>query len=161
MITASARLYFRKINTGDRDALWNIYADKEAMQYRGSAALESPEDADHMTAKTIQDYSSNGECRLAIVEKISGLLIGTFLYKTLSETDCVIGYSIGKDFWKKGYGLEALNQMLVYLQQMGYTRLIATTRTENISSSKLLEKAGFSLVSENKREAELSFEKNI
>jgi ribosomal-protein-alanine N-acetyltransferase len=161
MITASARLNFRKINTGDRDALWNIYSDKEAMQYRGNKPLETMEEAAQMIERTILDYGSSGECRLAIIEKESGLLIGTFLYTTISETDCVIGYSIGKDFWKKGYGLEALNQMLIYLQQMGYSRFIATTKTENISSSKLLKKAGFSLVAENKREAELSFEKEI
>ena len=160
MVTATARLYFREINTGDRDQLFNIYADKEAMQYRGSKHLERIEDADYMIAKTLRDYSSGGECRLAIVEKDSGLLIGSFLYQTLSETTCCIGYSIGKDFWRRGYAQEALNHMLVYLKQMGYTQILATTKTGNTASSRVLEKAGFNLKVQNYLDASLEFEKN-
>lgn len=160
MITATARLYFREINAGDRDELFKIYSDKEAMQYRGSMPLERIEDADHMIAKTLRDYSSGGECRLAIVTRDSGLLIGSFLYKTLSETACSIGYSIGKDFWRRGYAQEALNHMLIYLKQMGYTQILATTKTENTASSRILEKAGFHLKVRNYLDASLEFEKN-
>lgn len=161
IITASQRLYFRAINTGDRDDLFRIYSDKEAMQYRGSKHLEHIEDADAMIAKTLRDYSSGGECRWAIVEKDSELLIGSFLYKTISETACEIGYSIGRNFWGQGYAQEALNQMLVYLKQMGYSQIVATTKTDNTASSRILEKAGFSLVLRNYLDASLEFEKKI
>ncbi len=161
MITDTTRLYFREINTGDRDELFKIYSDKEAMQYRGSKHLESIEEADMMIAKTLRDYTSGGECRWAIVAKDSGLLVGSFLYKTLSETRCEIGYSIGKDFWGRGYAQEALNRMLVYLEQRGYTQIMATTKTGNTASSRILEKAGFRLKVRNHLDDSFEFEKSI
>ena len=161
MITATERLHFRTITTADRDAFFRIYSDKEAMQYRGNGPLETLEDADRMIAKSIHDYSTNGECRLAIVETASGLPIGSFLYKTLSETTCEIGYSIGRAYWGRGYGLEAVLAMQGYLRQMGYDTLLATTKTENVASSRLLQKAGFQLVSEDKATGQLWFEQDL
>lgn len=161
IITTSQRLHFRAINAGDRDDLFRIYSDQEAMQYRGSQHLERIEDADVMIAKTLRDYTSGGACRWAIVEKDSGLLIGSFLYKTISETTCEIGYSIGRHFWGQGYAQEALGHMLVYLKQMGYSQIVATTRTENTASARVLEKAGFSLTVRNYLDASLEFEKKI
>lgn len=161
MITATTRLYLRTISPTDRDAFFRIYSDKEAMQHRGNAPLETLEDADRMIAKTLRDYGSNGECRLAIVETASDQPIGSFLYKTLSETSCEIGYSIGREYWGRGYGLEAVQAMQAYLRQMGYHVLLATTKTENIASSRLLQKAGFDLVSEDKATGQLWFELDL
>lgn len=159
MITTTARLQFRTITAADRDALFAIYADKETMKYRGSKPLESREDAARMVAKTIRDYSSSGACRLAIADT-SGTLIGTFLYKTLNETDCEIGYSIGKDYQGRGYATEALHHMISFLQNLGYKHLFAATHPDNTASSKLLLKAGFHRV-ENTGTDQLHFAKTI
>lgn len=145
IIAQSERLYVRNLHYDDQAKLFNIYSDKEAMKYRSTPAFESLEDARKMIDKTIEQIESKKEFRLGIVENDTNELVGTFLYKIMDKTTCEVGYSLGKAYWKLGYGYEILNTMLHYLNEIGFKNIIATTKKENAASIKLLTKAGFQL----------------
>jgi [ribosomal protein S5]-alanine N-acetyltransferase len=160
-IATSERVYIRQLNFSDQAQLFNMYADKEAMQYRSTAAFESIEEARQMVEKAIEGIEKGNEYRFGIVEKETKELIGTFLYKVIEETKCEIGYSIGKQYWNRGFGYEAIQIMLTYLQQNGFKTAVATTKKPNTASTKLLIKSGF-LQTTNKQNEELNwFEKEI
>jgi len=64
------------------------------------------------------------------------------VYKQNAE----IGYWLAEPFWGKGIVCEALKQMVAYAFNTFYiSRLYATPFGRNISSSRVLEKAGFTL----------------
>ncbi len=161
IIVKSERLYLRYLDFSDQAALFAIYSDKEAMKFRNSAAFENPEDAKRMIEKTIEQIEKKNEFRFGIIESGTNELVGTFLYKIIDETTCEVGYSIGKNYWKLGYGYEILNAMLNYLKEIGFKNVIATTKKENTASIKLLTKTGFTLnVNESNKELNL-FEKDL
>ena len=145
IIAQSGRLYFRHIHLSDQDALFAIYSDKEAMKFRSNPPLEDPEEARIMIENTLDKIRQKTEYRFAIVEKKTNELIGTFLYKLMGPTACEVGYSIGRNHWRAGYGYEALVCMLGHLRELGFNAIIATTKKENIPSMNLLLKAGFRL----------------
>ena len=145
IIFKAKRLYIRHITFNDEFDLFKIYSDKDVMKFRGSAAFENLDDVRKMIQKTIDQINLKCEFRFAIVENETNNLIGTFLYKVIDSTKCEVGYSLGKNYWKLGYGFEVLNSMLSYLKNLGYEYIIATTKKENIASIKLLTKTGFVL----------------
>lgn len=60
-----------------------------------------------------------------------------------SEKSATLGYWIGKDYWKKGYGSEALNAILDFgFNKLGLIRMNASVFVGNPNSGKLLEKFG-------------------
>jgi [ribosomal protein S5]-alanine N-acetyltransferase len=55
-----------------------------------------------------------------------------------------IGYWLGRNFWGKGYALEAARDAIRFAFEKLYLRkLFADTLTDNLSSNRLLIKAGF------------------
>lgn len=148
MITETDRLEIRKLTSADKNSLLEIYSDKEAMKYRGSKPFDSLDEVEKMLIRTFQKFESREEFRYAVIQKEGNELIGTFLIKPNSKNECEIGYSIGKKYWKKGYGKELVKCMLKYINSLNYTKVLATSRKENIASLKLLEKIGFKLSSE-------------
>ena len=58
-----------------------------------------------------------------------------------------IGYWINTEHTKKGYMLEALIGLIKYLNQnIQYKKIFITTDVDNLSSNRLAEKAGFTLL---------------
>jgi len=147
MITETDRLEIRELTSNDKNSLFEIYSDKEAMKYRNTKPFDSLDEVEKMLAKTFQKFEFSEEFRYAVIQKEGNELIGTFLIIPLSKNECEIGYSIGKKYWKKGYGKELLIGMLKYISSLTYIKVLATSRKENIASLKLLEKIGFKLSS--------------
>lgn len=148
MITETDRLHIRHLDFPDKEALFEIYSDKEAMRFRGSKPFETLDDVDHMLNRTFHKIESKEEFRYAVDLKETNELIGTFLIKPLSENECEIGYSIGKNYWGNGYGKELVNGMIDHISNLPFATIVATSKKENISSSKLLESVGFTLIPE-------------
>lgn len=84
--------------------------------------------------------------QLGIHLGVSGDLIGDLALHRLDEEDIAIeiGFTLAKQFQGQGYGREALFALLGYLSnEIGATKLEASTDRRNISSIKLLEAVGF------------------
>lgn len=160
-ITVSERLLIRYLVLEDKNALFEIYSDKEAMKYRGSKPFESLEEVQQMLQDTNEKLIAQTEFRYAVIEKETNFLIGTFLYKNSINNQCEIGYSIGKAYWKKGYGTELLNLMIPFLKEKGFDRLIAFTKNGNEASISLLQKVGFKRNQNKSQDGFNCFEINI
>ena len=83
----------------------------------------------------------------AITLKEGNIVIGSIgcsYYEDLQETG--ITYFIGAQYRNNGYAAEAARAYAEYFfKQYNVPKMIATVRTENISSWKVVEKAGFTL----------------
>lgn len=78
-------------------------------------------------------------------EKIVVGSVGCSYYEDLQETG--ITYFIGAQYRNNGYAVEAVKAYAEYfLHHYNISKMIATVRADNISSRKVLEKAGFAFV---------------
>jgi ribosomal-protein-alanine N-acetyltransferase len=79
-----------------------------------------------------------------IVEKGSSKLIGTCgLHVTPVHRRAELGYTLSKDYWGQGLMTEAVNVAITFgFHVMQLLRIQAYCAVENISSARVLEKAG-------------------
>ena len=64
-----------------------------------------------------------------------------------AECSCSFAYMLGKDFWGRGYGTEALNAVLAFaFEQMQMQRICADHMTENAASGSVMRKCGMKFV---------------
>lgn len=82
----------------------------------------------------------------AIFRKRDGKHIGMVDFSTLARGDFQwgrIGYTIHNQYWKKGYGKEAVKEALrMAFTGLGFHRIEAHINLDNIPSAKLAESAG-------------------
>lgn len=147
----SERLQLRDLNDDDAQRLFEIYSDKEAMKYRGSQPMTSLEDAKAFILNQKLEDKDGYTIRQGIQIKETQELIGSVMYKFNkdSKTECVIGYSIGSDFWNRGFGREIVKLLVDNIKDFKNINIIkAWTKKENIASSRILELNEFKQVSQ-------------
>jgi len=137
---------FRPLTPADAQSLFAIYADKEAMKFRGSKPMETLQDAEQYIRDQRVKKCSVLTLREGVEFKNRNVLIGSVMYR-YDETkpeECEIGYSIGRTFWGRGFGHTILQQMLKALQDRAdIKQIIAECHKDNMASIKVLAKAGF------------------
>lgn len=150
MFLETARLIIRDVNPEDEvpfvemasdGSLNDIGFDRDCKEWMGSWIEEAKmlADADNPAAEYLA---------YAIVLKEKEMVIGSIgcsYYDEFQETG--ITYFIGAKYRGHGYAAEAAKAYIDYFfQHYDISKLIATVREENISSWKVIEKAGFALV---------------
>jgi len=146
------RITFRKLIESDAEKIFLIYSNKEAMKYRGSKALESIMDAKQfiINQKIVKNDVLTIRKGVEIIETKE--LIGSvmFRFRNKEKQVCEIGYSIGKEYWGKGFGHEIVKKIIeTSMKNNDIETLKAWTHKENISSVKILEKNGFKKTKQN------------
>lgn len=72
--------------------------------------------------------------------------IGIDIQLDVHKQTAELGYWLGEDFWNKGIITECIKAVTPYfINKFELKRIFATTFSENVTSSKALEKAGFKL----------------
>jgi len=135
-------LKFRDLKESDAAHLLKIYSDKEAMKYRRNPPMENLEDAKQFITEQNLETENHFKLRKGVELKGKQELIGSVLYKFSKkiETECVIGYSIGKDYWGKGIGREVVSLLIESFHYYKKVSLIkAWVHKENIGSHRVLE----------------------
>jgi ribosomal-protein-alanine N-acetyltransferase len=75
MILETDRLKIRNLNLADKNLLFEIYSDKEAMQFRGSKPFATLEKVDEMLVKTLQKFEAKKNLDMLLtIKKITNLL---------------------------------------------------------------------------------------
>lgn len=156
----SERLYFRELLMSDAPRLFEIYSDKEAMQYRQSPSHQTIEDTYEMLNREVEKKESGYEYRYGILSKNNHQLIGTIMYQPLQQK-AIIGYSLAKESWGKGYATEVVQWMCDLLKQKNFTTVEAWVLKENSASCKVLEKNGFYKISQTLYPYSFYFQKNL
>ncbi|MDR2223205.1 MAG: GNAT family N-acetyltransferase [Flavobacteriaceae bacterium] len=157
------RLYFRPLTLADAEQLLYIYGDKEAMKFRASKPLETLEEAQKMVKQAHLEQENRSKIRMAVVQKDTEVLIGTAMYFYESTTKVEIGFSIGRDFWKYGYGQEGTEGLIAYIKEheASVTTIVGIARSQNEKSLNMLQNIGFTEIVDYKGEDKRRFELNI
>ena len=80
---------------------------------------------------------------------VDGVLVGSGSYFPDEGGNCAIGYSIGEEYWGKGYATAGARAIISMARAHGYTgTLYADYAKDNPASGRVLEKLGFSIVGE-------------
>lgn len=98
--------------------------------------------------KVLRRYETGRCYRWAVTLKENRELIGIIepLRFDEKESSCSFAYMLGRDFWGRGYGTEALKAVLDFLFRRMDIRLVeADHMAENIASGAVMRKAGMVL----------------
>ena len=144
MLFETERLLIRRWNEHDLADLHALYSDP------GFCDDIRPELCLSETKKIFDaqllNYATNSEIgRFFIIEKGTGLLIGTLLIRPIDENSEVeIGYAIKKSMWGKGLATEVVTGSITYFfTATNYNAIVALTAPQNLKSKKVLVKSGF------------------
>ncbi len=140
------RLLLRELDEKDTRALYIILSRADVTVHYGQEPFNTIEEARSLLAIFNMNYSMQKGIRWGIVEKSSGNLIGTIGYHAWHQKHkrAEIGYELHPDFWSKGYGSEAITEVISYgFSALQLNRISAIVYPENVPSQKMLERAGF------------------
>ena len=151
MIIETQRLIIRELSIDDTDEYVTMASDGSLSDIFGDCSDCSDWMSQWINDSTIlymEDNPHNEYLAYTIEEKDSHKVIGSIgcsAYDDLKEVG--ITYFIGSDYRRKGYATEAAIAYVSYFleQYPSIPRIIATVRTENMSSCKTVEKSGFVL----------------
>lgn len=141
----TARLLLREYRAADARPLFERWGkDPESTRYMCMTPLESAADAQRFVAEAIAEQEP-GYYRWVIEPAALGQPVGIIELLTLREHDnaATVAYSLGPDYWGKGYAAEALGAVLEFgLREAGYNRIEAYHATANPASGAVMRKAG-------------------
>ncbi|MHA7136534.1 GNAT family N-acetyltransferase [Rossellomorea arthrocnemi] len=140
------RLILRKICLDDTLSIFDHWiSDERISDNRVSAAHKTVAETKVRVEKIVCGYDTKEFCYWGIELKDDGDLIGEIdLYDFDQSTgNCEVSYSIGYDWWNKGYGTEALRAVVEFaFIHMNAHKLSAAHNTDNPASGRIMEKAG-------------------
>jgi len=152
------RLELRPWRMEDAEAALAIYGDARVMRYLGAQGasggatpIPDLETMRERMQKWLEAPADAGGLpgRLAIVEKGTGVAVGTVILKRLPDgegretADVEVGWHLRPDRWGRGYATEAARAMLAFgFGTLGLHRIFATCDPENRPSARVMEKVG-------------------
>lgn len=140
------RLILRRFNIDDMVPLYNNWAcDSDVVKYMRMKPHENILETQQFIESIICNYQKPDTFRWIIILKEINEPIGFIGLTTINEHDMTgdFGYSIGKSYWNNGYTTEALRAVLDFgLKVIGYNRLEAYHSINNMSSGRVMIKAG-------------------
>lgn len=143
------RLILRKYNQDDFEMLYENYvSDEKVPMYCTWKPCKTFEEAYELLSSWYRGYERHPEKSMwMIVEKSSNKGIGIIRVTNIWSEDnkCEIGYSMGSEWWGKGYMTEAVREVVNYLtNEIGFNIIVADgVSITNIGSKRVLEKNGF------------------
>ena len=144
----SHRLILRPFQDSDLAVFLAYRNDPQVAKYQSwNVPFPRESGIQFVDAMKIANPNSMGEWYQAAVElKSTSEMIGDVAFCTTAydSRQALIGYSLARQFWHKGFAFEALGCLLKYLfEERDIHRVIAECDVENVASWKLLEKLGF------------------
>lgn len=150
MLLQMKRTYFRALKSEDENALFEIYSDKDAMQYRTTLPFETKEEVKIYLEQVALENTLGKKFRCGFVHSETQQLMGTAVYTLVDATSAEIGFSIGRAFWKGGYGTEGTWGLIELIKQREpqIQRIVGIAQTANEKSVRMMERMHFSFIEE-------------
>ncbi|MGD6964475.1 GNAT family N-acetyltransferase [Fictibacillus phosphorivorans] len=140
------RLILRRMKLSDAQNVFDHWlSDQRVSDNRVNAAHTAVSETTVRVAKIVSDYANKEFCWWAIERKADGELIGEIDLYDFNETtgNCEVSYSIGYEWWNKGYGTEALRAIVEFgFRHMNIHKITAAHNTDNPASGKVMAKVG-------------------
>lgn len=139
------RLILRKLAVSDYKDMYEY----SKMPITSRYLLWLPHETPRFTKKYLSylqgQYRSGAFHDFAIVEKLSGKMIGTcgFTSFDLTNNSAEVGYVLSPDFWGNGYAAEALRCVMCFgFRELDLHRMEAKIMDGNTASMRVAEKCG-------------------
>jgi RimJ/RimL family protein N-acetyltransferase len=141
------RLILKTPDLSDLDNLIILRSDPDAMKYTGDD-VQKKEEVKEILDFFISYYDKYGMGFFSVFEKETNSFVGQAgLFHLLfddTKSEIEIAYRLHKKFWGKGYATELAKAIIQWgFQHLSKDKLIASAYPDNISSQKVLKKAGF------------------
>lgn len=141
------RLFLRQFRDSDLETFFAYRNDPEVAKYQGWEIPYPREKAVDFVAHMLSAEPMKSQwLQVAVELKSAQQMIGdvAFFIKRDDQRQALIGYSLARPFWGRGYAFEAVSCLLAYLfDEFNLHRVIAECDVENDPSWRLLEKLGF------------------
>lgn len=139
----SERLRYRKFSEDDFPIVFDWLNNIENMKYRRGEPRTKAETRDYIRwaiANAEADDCTNYE--YAVILKSPNTLIGAATLMHLPD-DPEIGWTLHRDYWRRGYGTEIGETMLrLGFETLNLHRIIAGCNAENRGSYRIMERIG-------------------
>jgi [ribosomal protein S5]-alanine N-acetyltransferase len=140
------RLKLRRLKYADSQTVFDHWlSDERVADNRVSAAHRSVAETAERVADIIGKYERKDFCWWGIELKSTGELAGEIDLYNFDATagNCSVSYSLGYEWWNKGYGTEALKAVVNFgFMEMNLHKIAAAHNTDNPASGKVMMKAG-------------------
>lgn len=141
----SARLRLRPLRQDDIPAMVGMLQDWEVVRH--TATIPHPYTAgdaqaflDLMRQRCVQRQG----IALGLERTLDNRLIGVMGFGMTDDGGAELGYWLGRDYWRQGYGAEALRRLIRHVfADMGLPHLTALVHPDNAASRALLDHVGF------------------
>lgn len=142
---ASPRVTFRRMNSGDLDAMARLLGDPEVMLY-----YPRPKDRDEASdwIRWNEDNYARDGFGLWIVHEADGHFVGDcgLTWQMVDgQPNLEVGYHVVPARQGQGLATEAATACRDFARSRGIDRLIAITHPDNVASQRVAEKIGLSL----------------
>ena len=128
----------------DSDSMLAVYGDPEVMRFIPGGAL-----SDIAAVRSVLDVytraqQDQGFSSWALVEREGGRLIGDVGFGIFEPTgDIELGYTLAREFWGRGYALEAASACLATASiHLSASRIVAVVDEANAPSLRVAERLG-------------------
>jgi len=138
------RLYARRLDANDVDALHAVYGDVETVRWVADGTPLDLAQCAQWVDVTLDNYGKRGYGMWALVERATGDVVGFCgLVHPGGQPDAEIKYAFRRDRWGRGFATEAAGALLAHAAgTLGIRHVIATVAPENAASQRVLLKAG-------------------
>ena len=140
------RLRLRALSAGDVAAVYELYADKEAVRFGYAPSMESLHDARRVILATLELARDRTMFHFGVADREHDRIIGhaTLFRWEREQRRAEVGYSIRRDLWGRGLATEAVATLIVFaFESLGLRRIEADADPRNVASIRVLEKLGF------------------
>ncbi len=136
------RLLLRPLSVDDASDLYAVYADTQTMRYWPSLPHATVGDTRVEIRQLIAPADACYWCVCARTPYAT-VPIGVFGFLGNSGVPGA-GYILHRDYWRQGYGTEALRAMVAYgFERLGLDRIELWIHEDNLASQRLAQKVGF------------------
>lgn len=139
------RLILRAINEDDYEDIFNCWtSDFEVSKYVTWEPHKNSNQTKKLVDYWVKDYDNEYTYRWIVTLKQDGSIIGMIdvIDKNIQYMTAEVGYCYGSKYWGNGYASEALSKVVEYLHQEGFPTVYAQHFISNVSSGKVMQKAG-------------------
>jgi ribosomal-protein-alanine N-acetyltransferase len=122
-VLTSQRLTLDRLTQKDINNVFGIFSNPAVIEHYDVDIFKSKTEASNLIQYFSQLFKAGNGIRWAIRDKVSGEFIGSCGYSNWNEFDhsAVISYELTPNFWGKGYASEALQAIINFVFDQGFS----------------------------------------
>lgn len=142
----TSRLLLKKVKYIDERNLYKLLSNPEVAKFDYFYPIDSLKEARRFICRYNEELKAEEEITWGIFLKETNKLIGTCSIGNFEDNSrrAEIGYAIMMEYWRNGYGTEAVNAIINFgFEKMNLNRIEALVTPGNDASMNILKKLNF------------------